>query len=323
VKSDRLLAKLRLTEIENPIKPIFDVKDLVLVWQTGIHDRGSIVRTLLQHIPVTAEVDDSSPDIQYQHKYSIFYPNMIVVDHAIRGWESYSYYLQCKRLGCNVILIHLADEAYIDITEIYDCCRLVFRNYWSPLYKKMRDVYFFPLGDNSAAQYQGISFDRMASEREYLWNFLGDATKADRKEAVEIFSKLEPHRLHLVSDFFDPNKLSAEEYRDILSRSKFTICPDGNLNLDTFRFWESIEFGSIPLIVNRGSFRYFELLIKSHLPFPAFNSWLDAKAFVEEINTNNERLDMLQQQMQHWWLQVKANLPREFSDALLNIEQPL
>jgi hypothetical protein len=297
-------------------RPPLNINDLVLVWQTGKHEAGSIVRSLLENIPIKEEVDDSDVNERHQHHYSKFYPNMIVVDHAIRSIESYQYYHKCILSGCNVILIHLADEAFLDLHEIYGFCRLVFRNYWSPVLNRLKDVHFFPLGDNSAKQYPEIDNLRLSSHREYLWNFLGDATKADRQLAIQTFSRIFPHKLHLVTDFFDPRKLGAMEYREILSKSKFTISPDGNLNVDCFRFWEAIEFGSIPLVINRGNFKYFQEITKSELPFPTFKSWEDAAKFAENLKNDDDQMNWLQTSMIKWWQNVKSRLPRDFSHAV-------
>lgn len=293
-----------------------DVNDLVLVWQTGKYQAGSIVRLLLENIPVKAEVDDSDPSIFHQHAYSKFYPNMIVVDHGINSIESFNYYRTCAISGCNVILVHLADEAFLDLHEIYGFCKLVFRNYWSPVIAELGNVHFFPCEHVLAKQFPEIDSSRISSQREYLWNFLGDDTKADRPHAIKTFVPLGPYKLHLVKDFFDPNKLGAMEYRDILSRSKFTICPDGNVNVDTIRFWEAIESGSVPLVVNRGSFNYFQELTKSELPFPTFGTWEDAATFAGELRLDDDRMNRLQVRMMKWWKNLKDRIPRDFSHAV-------
>ena len=42
--------------------------------------------------------------------------------------------------------------------------------------------------------------------------------------------------------------LEPEEYLDILSQSKLSLCPQGGHSLETFRFFESIQSGAIPLV---------------------------------------------------------------------------
>lgn len=47
---------------------------------------------------------------------------------------------------------------------------------------------------------------------------------------------------------YNASNASADEYVEILSRSKFSLCPGGNYSTATFRFLESIILGAIPII---------------------------------------------------------------------------
>ncbi len=47
------------------------------------------------------------------------------------------------------------------------------------------------------------------------------------------------------------NKEHAEQYIDILSRSRFSLCPRGVGN-GTKRFWESLKAGAIPILISDG-----------------------------------------------------------------------
>ena len=48
----------------------------------------------------------------------------------------------------------------------------------------------------------------------------------------------------------EPDQYAVEEYRVTLIASSFTLSPVG-ISDDTFRFWEAIEAGSIPIFVRR------------------------------------------------------------------------
>lgn len=317
-----LKAHTRLAEYQAPPKRPLNPHNLKLVWQTGIsgpgghHGEGCIVRHLLKSTPICEEIDDSDPALPHQHKYTQFHPDMIVVDHVIKSAESFNYYRECRRRGCNLILIHLADEGVDDLIEIYEYCNFVFRNYWSPIVSRLNNVYFFPLGDNTSIEYPEINSAQPITQRLFHWNFLGDPNKADRPQAIQAFLRIPNHKLHIVNNFFDPNKIGPKEYRHVLANSKFTLCPDGNVNIDTFRFWEAIEFGSIPVIVPRTNFPYFESLLNSDLPFPTFKNWEEAAQYVSLMIQDEVRLLLLQSQMQVWWSEYKADLPFVFSDAL-------
>ena len=50
-------------------------------------------------------------------------------------------------------------------------------------------------------------------------------------------------------------KLTTANHLDVLLETVFALCPRGN-NLETFRFYEALESGSIPIIVKGSSSDY-------------------------------------------------------------------
>jgi hypothetical protein len=307
-----LRSAVRLIEINAPKRAPLKLDELDVVWQTGIHRKGTIVRELLSSIPIRQEFDDSDPSVPFQHKYIKSSKNMVVVDHRIFDQRALQYYARCRLNGANIILIHLADEAFLDLHELYDLCRVVYRNYWSPTLANRSNVRFFPLGVGAPIDHEIVLSDRPMAEREFLWNFVGDVNKKSRQGLVETFADLSPNRIHLVGDFFDPRKLGPVEYQSIVANSKFTLCPDGYDNHDTFRFWEAVELGSIPVSIGRGEFRYFQNLLKSELPFPQFSTWQDARNYIASTANNVEYLNLMQSSMVKWWLAYKFQLVEEF-----------
>jgi hypothetical protein len=52
--------------------------------------------------------------------------------------------------------------------------------------------------------------------------------------------------------FNDPQGLSTKSYAELLNQTKFALCPRGNFSVDTFRFYEALEAGTIPIVEDRG-----------------------------------------------------------------------
>jgi len=50
------------------------------------------------------------------------------------------------------------------------------------------------------------------------------------------------------SNFYVSERISFEQYKRILSSSKFTFCPKGN-GLSSYRFFESFHLNSIPVLI--------------------------------------------------------------------------
>ena len=289
------------------------------MWQAGVQQHGTIVRELLSTLPIRKEFDDTDPSIPFLHKYEKFSKNMVLVDQRVFEQKALQYYVRCALAGANIVLIHLADEAFLDLHELYDLCKLVYRNYWSPVLATRSNVRFFPLGVGSPINKNFVKSERTMRQREFIWNFVGDINKPSRHGLVETFSVLAPNKVRLVDDFFDPRKLDSMEYQSIVSNSRFTLCPDGYDNCDTYRFWEAIELGSIPVSIERGEFRYFQNLLKSELPFPQFESWQDALNHLRTVGDNVEYLSLMQNSIATWWCGYKSRLIEEFRLSCMDL----
>ena len=65
----------------------------------------------------------------------------------------------------------------------------------------------------------------------------------------------------------DPNGLNVEQFSQVLSSSKYTLCPRGWISLDSFRLNEALECGSIPVsILDYDGSDYFYKIYGEH-PF--------------------------------------------------------
>lgn len=54
---------------------------------------------------------------------------------------------------------------------------------------------------------------------------------------------------HFLNNNKDEVEREKKEFQDILSRSKFSLCPRG-VGANTFRFWESLQAGAIPILIS-------------------------------------------------------------------------
>lgn len=69
-----------------------------------------------------------------------------------------------------------------------------------------------------------------------------------------------------------------EEFLDEIGKGFFSVCPQGN-GYDSYRFWESLSVGSIPLVLTTP---FVEKLMEQHpeIPFMILNEWSDLSSFV-------------------------------------------
>ena len=98
------------------------------------------------------------------------------------------------------------------------------------------------------------TFSFQEKEKDILVSFLGSVTHESRetiKRNIQGDNIIFRDTYHITSDFFEKNnKLEEEqEYENILSRSRFSLCPRGS-NPNSVRFWESLAAGAIPILIS-------------------------------------------------------------------------
>jgi hypothetical protein len=92
------------------------------------------------------------------------------------------------------------------------------------------------------------------TEKNILISFIGSITHDVRstiKQRIHNENIIFRDTYHVTPDFFlSKNKTHQEqEYENILSRSRFSLCPRGS-NPNSVRFWESLAAGAIPVLIS-------------------------------------------------------------------------
>jgi hypothetical protein len=149
-----------------------------------------------------------------------------------------------------------------------------------------------------------------ASERRYVWAFMGKVF-GSRIDMMRGLGPIEPQftLAKVLADGTTLKQLSKTEYHDVLADSVFAPAPMGNVMLESYRVYEALENGAVPIVEKRRSRDYFRDLFGTH-PLPAFGSWKAARAFVEEARRDPAGLDRLQAEVIGWWRQEKLELRR-------------
>ena len=95
--------------------------------------------------------------------------------------------------------------------------------------------------------------------------------------------------------------LSGEAYWEIMTQSIFIPCPLGNMNIDTYRLFDALEAGAIPIILKGYAFQpydYYKILLGDH-PIPTFSSWREVEVFLENINVGS--IQELSEKISKWY----------------------
>ncbi len=203
-------------------------------------------------------------------------------------------------------LFHLSDEWYSGGYETYAHFDFVLRKYHSSIFDNP-GIKTLPLGLTNGGMNEGPLAP--ASSRPFVWSFSGTKTAA-RLRMFDALETIGPNRwfwYDLRAGETPP--LDREAFKALLADSVFSPCPMGNVVLETFRVYESLEMGAIPLIEQRPWMPYYDRLLPGH-PLPSFTSWRSARRFVDEMAADKAKLDRLQSLVHDWWLATKSELQR-------------
>ena len=143
--------------------------------------------------------------------------------------------------GINFGVLHLSDEFCTDDVSFYELptCKKVIRNYVRDIPNPR--VITIPLGFH----YKGVNRKSFA-EREFVWSFHG-TNWFNRKECLEGLSEFK-HSCNLTPEWNHSTMTKKDDYLAILENSKFCPVLRGN-NFETFRLYECLEAGTIPLYI--------------------------------------------------------------------------
>lgn len=229
---------------------------------------------------------------------------MIVVDNRLVP-EKTSYYRDAFMRGCRVVLVHLSDEAFKDDLGAYRYCDAVIRNYYTERLADVASIRHIPLGFKAGFA-RPSSPDNPVSARRHVWSFAGDANKHGRADMLLNMDRVEGGRVHATSGFGAADALPTAEYRALIDDTAFAPCPGGWSNLDTFRVYEALEAGAIPIVERRPGFDYFTRLLGTH-PIPAVEDWREAAAFVT-AHRDPAVAEPLRRKCRAWWTDYKVRL---------------
>lgn len=204
-----------------------------------------------------------------------------------------------------LIIIHLSDEEGNDALRWYSYLQpktIVWRNFYHDfLVKYDLQLTHFPIGPRDPFLDKDLSqlVPSPSSSRTYPWCFMGTLwSSGSRLSAVSHFLRKLPDGFYFGGSHFG-HGIPLDQYRLKLMNSKFALAPEGDRHLDTFRLWESLSSGTIPLVVDHNS-KASHLLTDS-FPVPIFKTWPEAVDFVYPYLTNDIALDQLQSQVFNWW----------------------
>lgn len=188
-------------------------------------------------------------------------------------WNEYlQTFLRYQAAERDFKVLHLSDEYLNDPHTWIDLpsCVQVLRPYAHPALVGHPKVTFIPLGYKTPLHHPTPD----TAQRSLAWAFYGTGWR-DREAQLSSLKVIQPNSYTFFANWMDATQLKADEYSTKLNQSLFAPCPAG-MNAETFRFWEALEHGCIPVYVRREGDEAHWQFLKEHLPLEAYSSWEEA-----------------------------------------------
>tara|TARA_B100000029_G_scaffold393441_1_gene390778 strand:- start:37 stop:903 length:867 start_codon:yes stop_codon:yes gene_type:complete len=220
---------------------------------------------------------------------------LIVVDSSVE--KKTKLYDRLRLICSKIYLFHLGDEKTSNnLSAIYKNCDFVWRAFCSNIYFENHLVKCIPIG------YKTGVLNKELSNRKYKWSFIGTPHKSSRHDLLFQFSDIKQSFCHKTEQF-NKNIISVEKMSEVLSSTIFMPCPNGFVHPETYRVYEALECGCIPIVEN--TYRYYDRLFPKN-PFIKVEKWADAKLIV--MKWTDEQIKNKQEECKSWWKKYKDNI---------------
>mgnify|MGYP001158176768 FL=1 len=229
---------------------------------------------------------------------------LIIIDSSIE--KKKDLYLKLRVLCSKLFLFHLGDETgMLDHSTAYNNCDYVWRAFCTNKYFNNNNLSCLPIGFKS-----GISHRK--KERKFIWNFIGTPHKSSRHDLLHNFSEIKPFFSFKTKRFNDKNQMiEAEEMSEVLSSTIFSPCPNGFVHPETYRLYEALECGCIPIIEN--TYKYYDRLFPNN-PFIKIDKWGEAKQILQAWD--KDQIKKKKNECDLWWNKLKSDTQDFIKDKI-------
>ena len=233
---------------------------------------------------------------------------------------------EVARAGRTALLLHASDEAARDDLAPYSHIAVshVVRNYFRPDAETAAGgaarLTLLPLGYAKGRGGGGGGGPTPTfAERPHVWSFAGSLDREGRAQAIASLQTATPYALATKSTWGAPPQQEAAEYTSTLRGSKFVPSFRGWVSGESFRLYEALEQGALPVYVEvdlrRGAGpagpdadELAHVLGADHklLALPDWGA--QAPELLQRLATSPNTMEAYRGEVLQWWLALKAKL---------------
>ena len=258
-------------------------------------------------------LDEILQGFRFEHvsEDATFDTSEVLVAVVIRGnWVEQLRWLMKLRVKNRFKLLHLSDEYGTDPIDVYSWPEVtgVMRMYTRPDLVGHTTTLILPLGYHWTSAAESTN-----QPRKTIWSFAGTDWMG-RSSDLKVLETIQPNRVHYYKAWNDPSQISRKEYMDLLLDSIFVACPRGQ-NLETYRFYEAMEAGCIPLFIvsdvpNTG--------VIAAIPFLRLETWQHAADLILHFQKNPDQMQQYRTLILSSWANYKTQLKEKVQAWLKN-----
>jgi hypothetical protein len=165
---------------------------------------------------------------------------LVIIPGAYQGKYINNINDELSKLERCKVIITSDEENNFPIDELSHPNMEVYATYLTDKYK--RDIKWLPIGP---ARLPKIEYQPKKRD----WFYAGQVNHESRYQLVEVLKTLDSGSLLVTGGF--AQGMDHDEYYDWMSGAKAVPAPRGNISPDSFRFYEALELGAVPIPENK------------------------------------------------------------------------
>lgn len=241
----------------------------------------TLLAELLKECPVIPTI--SGRLLFYEKEAIVIIPGAYMGKHIDRINEELAHLDKCK------VIITSDEENNFPIDELRHNNMEIYANYTTGKYSS--DITWLPIG---AARMPKVEYRPKTLD----WFFAGQVNHESRRKLIDVLKPL--HNGDLVATDGFAQGLEHEEYYQRMSTAKAVPAPRGNISPDSFRFYEALEVGAVPIPENE---EFWHKLFPD-FPMDICNDWTELPRLMNKpVVDQNYR-----NQCVAWWQRKKLDI---------------